>query len=194
MTDISTLLLSFLHFFLSYGPAFIVLLLFIGLSLAAGLYVFSLFVEEKPSHARSIIKYLIIGTILQTLLCLRFIPWYVVIVNLISQAIYFMLCKDVPYISYKSPIFFGGCVAAVLSHLVFAIHFLLSEEWHFWRLLLINIYTLWTVPLLLLASVVIAPEALVGSGEGKELEHRSLFARVLKAIFGRATEWVESLQ
>lgn len=183
-----------LFFILQNACVLIVLFLFVGLAAAAGLYVYSLFVEERPSHARTFVKVLIICSFLQTLLCLRFMPWYVVFFNLVGHAIYYMLAKDIPYIDYKSPIFLAGCVTAVLSHVAFTIHFLVSPQWHFWRFLLVNLFTLWTVPLLLMASVVVSPEALIGADVDNETQHKSWFARAIKAVFGKASKWIESLQ
>ncbi|ELP88526.1 hypothetical protein EIN_344860 [Entamoeba invadens IP1] len=183
---------SIINFVLDYGFALLVLVILVGFCVASGMYVFSLFVEERPSHAKMIVKILVVGSLLQTILCLRFIPWYVVWINIIGHIIYLMVSNEIPYINYTSPIFFAGCVTAVSSHLAFAIHFILSPHWEFWRLLLVNIYTLWTVPLLLVCSAVTAPEALVGAGEDENV-HRSLFARMLKKLFGKAAAFVEKM-
>ena len=95
-------------------------------------------------------------------------PWYVVTLNLVTQVLFLLLAKDIPYIDEMSPTFLGACGCGLLTHSVFALHFLIFSDWNLWRLLLVNLFTLWTVPLLLLASVVTTPETLVGCEvEGK---------------------------
>ncbi|KAL7719610.1 Protein TEX261 [Entamoeba marina] len=129
-----------LTFLLQYAPSIMATVILLCLGIASGMYVFSLFVEERPSHARTIVQLFIIGSFCQTLLCFRIIPWYIVI------------------------------------------------------LLLVNVYTLWTVPLLVLASVVVSPESLIGSGNENEKRHRSLFARFINKVFKKTTDYAESFK
>ena len=149
---------------------------------ASGLYVFSMFAEEKPVQAKTIIQILIIISTFQTVLCLRFIPWYVVIFNIIGHVCYFIMSKSIPYIDMYSPLFLATCICACVSHCVFTLHFLLSPVWEFTRLILVNLFTLWTVPLLLLASAMGQGQTLVG-GEDDENKHKSVFQNWMKKFF-----------
>ena len=118
-------------------------------------------------------------------------PWYLVVVNIIAHFIYFMIANDIPYIKVSSPYFIGGISFTCLSHLLYLVHFFVDGNYTFWRFFLNNFFTNWICPLFILASMIMTQVTVLVGDTGNETDHKSLFANVIKKLFGRIAKVFE---
>ena len=185
------LLKSIFNVLIHYGPVIIILLICLIFAFCAGFYCFALYVEEKPSQARLIVHATIVLNIIQIIISISFMPWYLVGINLIAHLIYLMIARDIPYLKISSPFVIGGLFFTIVSHIGYFIHFVVSGNYSFWMFFLNNFFTNWICPLFLIASMVITPFTMLGGDVEGETDHKSLFANIIKKIFGKVSSHIK---
>lgn len=135
----------FLHT-LSWLATFIQIVL-LTVSLAAALYYLAELVEEYTVLTEKLIKITlgIVSLIYIGLLIFENFPWFIILVGLATNGIYFMLLKDFPYISLSSPVFIISFILVFVNHYLAFQHF--SEVYYsFSEVLAYFTICLWILP------------------------------------------------
>ena len=185
------ILFNCIDFLSKYSPITIVLFVVVILSVIAGLYCFALYCEEKPSQGRTTIKVLIYANLIQILICFKFLPFYLVLLLLISYITYYFISLDIPYIKLTSPMFIATIFFTLLSHIVFTLQFLLSDEYLAGRFVFINLFLLWSVPCLIFSSITFQTQQLIGDHLDGEREHKNFYIKFVKFLFGKLAKFFE---
>jgi len=122
-------------------------IVFLTLSLAAGLYYLAEVVEEYTVATAKVIKYLLISTTCALIGILLFeqLPVYLVGLVLLSHGFYANLLSNFPYISLSSLSFISSCVLLVINH-YFAFKYFADVYYSFQEILAYFTICLWLVP------------------------------------------------
>lgn len=122
-------------------------IVFLTLSLAAGLYYLAEIVEEYTSATAKVIKYILIATTLALigLVVIEKLPLYLIGLVLLSHGCYAILLNDFPYISLTSISFIANCVLLVVNHYL-AFKYFAEVYYSFQEILAYFTVCLWVVP------------------------------------------------
>ncbi|CAH1782979.1 unnamed protein product [Owenia fusiformis] len=121
--------------------------LFITLSVAAGLYYLAEVVEEFTTTTGKIIKYLIVGSTVVYVGFLLFedLPLSLIVLGLITNGVYILVLKTFPYIEITQPAFVAAIALIFVNHYLAFGYF--SQVWHpFSEVLAFFTICLWLVP------------------------------------------------
>lgn len=159
---------------------------FITLSIAAGLYYMAELVEEYTVMTAKIIKYLIwcVSGIYLGLLFFEDLPLSLIILGLISNAVYLLILKTFPFIELSNPSFILSLVLMVINHYFAFSHF--SEVWHpFSEVLAFFTICLWLIPFAFFVSLSANENVLPTS---VETQHRSDEGDVVSNYFRKKSK------
>ncbi|XP_074642618.1 protein TEX261-like [Tubulanus polymorphus] len=134
--------------------AMLLQIVFITLSIAAGLYYLAELVEEYTSITGRVIKYLIFATIgvYVALLLFEDLPLTLIIGGFVANVAHLFILQTFPYIAFTSPSFIIGTVMLLVNH-YFAFSYF-SNVWHpFSEVLAFFTVCLWLVPFLFFVSL-----------------------------------------
>ncbi|XP_065071181.1 protein TEX261-like [Rhopilema esculentum] len=122
-------------------------IVFLTLSLAAGLYYLAELVEEYTVTTAKVIKYILIGSTVAVLgvFFLEQMPLHLTGLVLLSHFLYATLLSNFPYISLSSLSFIFSCVLLVVNHYL-AFSYFAEVLYSFQEILAYFTICLWIVP------------------------------------------------
>lgn len=129
-------------------------IIFITLSIVAGLYYLAELAEEYTTSTRKFILFMISFTIFVYLLLIFFedFSWTIVLCGLTAQGFHFSIMNNFPFIRLLSVQFIGSLVMLVINHLL-AFQYFTSVYVPFTQVLAYFTICMWMVPFALFVSV-----------------------------------------
>jgi hypothetical protein len=97
---------------LVYASGYLVLI-FLAICMACGLYYMAELAEEYSRLTRKILYWsiIVVAAIHVLLLVFDGFPWVATFFGLAMHLVYFQFLKDFPYVNFSSPLFIGACGA-----------------------------------------------------------------------------------
>mmetsp|Transcript_21813 Transcript_21813/g.51929 ORF Transcript_21813/g.51929 Transcript_21813/m.51929 type:complete len:217 (-) Transcript_21813:33-683(-) len=175
---------------LSYTSGYVVLV-FLAVCLACGLYYMAELAEEYTALTKKIIMWAIrvVWVLHFLLLVLDGFPFFYTVLSAASHGVYYQLLKTFPFITPTSPEFLGSCVCVVLNH-VWWISYFRSETFRVLQVMGFFVPCVWLVPFAFFVSLSLNDNVLPGSGapsSGGEIDTgdgvKSKAGSLLKVIF-----------
>ncbi|CAG9772818.1 unnamed protein product [Ceutorhynchus assimilis] len=132
----------------------LVQVIFITISIAAGLYYLAELVEEYSSYAKKIIWWMnIIITLLYVLLWLfESFPSTLIACGILAQVCHFVILSNFPYVAFTSPFFIFAVIFVVINHYL-AFSYFTSTYHPFSEVIAYFTLYLWLVPFALFVSL-----------------------------------------
>ncbi len=95
---------------LVYASGYLVLI-FLAICMACGLYYMAELAEEYSRLTRKILYWsiIVVAAIHVLLLVFDGFPWLATFFGLAMHLVYFQFLKDFPYVNFSSPLFIGAC-------------------------------------------------------------------------------------
>ncbi|XP_013113847.1 protein TEX261 [Stomoxys calcitrans] len=134
--------------------ALVLQIIFVTISIAAGLYYIAELVEEYTSAARKMILMMISFTMfvyVMFIFCDE-LPWSIIIMGFITQFLHLSIMSSFPFIRFLSLPFIGTVVCLIANHLL-AFQYFTSVYYPFTQILAYFTICLWMVPFALFVSL-----------------------------------------
>jgi hypothetical protein len=127
--------------------AIVIQLVFIVLSVAAGLYYLAELVEEYTKVTAQVIRYLILFCLFINGLYLIFeeFPLLMVLFGILSQVVHLVILQSFPYIELSSVPFISGLLLLIVNH-YYAFSYFASNYFPFSQVLGYFTISLWLIP------------------------------------------------
>ncbi|XP_039953052.1 protein TEX261 [Bactrocera neohumeralis] len=129
-------------------------IVFITISIAAGLYYVAELVEEYTQTARKIITMMIGATVFVYIMFIFFdnLPWKMILCGLAAQMFHAIIMSNFPFIRFISVPFIGAIVLLIINHML-AFQYFTSYYYPFLQILAYFTICLWLVPFALFVSL-----------------------------------------
>ncbi|XP_065367240.1 protein TEX261 [Calliphora vicina] len=134
--------------------ALILQIIFVTISIAAGLYYIAELVEEYTSAARKVIMMMISFTmfVYTMFIFCDDLPWSMLVMGFVTQFLHLAIMSNFPFIKFLSLSFIGTVVCLIANHLLAFQHFT-SVYYPFTQILAYFTICLWMVPFALFVSL-----------------------------------------
>ncbi|XP_017473216.1 PREDICTED: protein TEX261 [Rhagoletis zephyria] len=134
--------------------ALVIHIVFITVSIAAGLYYIAELVEEYTQTARKLITFMISATVFVYILFIFCdnLPWSMILCGFAAQAFHGLIMTSFPFIRFLSVPFIGALVFLIINHFLAFQHFT-SVYYPFMQVLAYFTICLWMVPFSLFVSL-----------------------------------------
>ncbi|XP_037887751.1 protein TEX261 [Glossina fuscipes] len=134
--------------------ALILQVVFVTISIVAGLYYIAELVEEYTTAARKVILFMISFTmfVYTMFIFCDDLPWRMVIMGFVTQAFHLAIMGNFPFIKFLSIPFIGSVVCLILNHFL-AFQYFTSFYYPFTQVLAYFTLCLWMVPFALFVSL-----------------------------------------
>mmetsp|Transcript_15402 Transcript_15402/g.30413 ORF Transcript_15402/g.30413 Transcript_15402/m.30413 type:complete len:223 (-) Transcript_15402:52-720(-) len=139
---------------LAYLSGYLVLI-FMAVCMACGLYYLAELAEEYSRLTKRAIKYSIISIAVIHVLLLLFdgFPWFTTLFGLGLHGVYFQFLKTYPFVDFGSPMFLGSCAGLVLNHYLWIVFFRDAYQYRVPQIMAFFVPCVWLVPFLYFVSV-----------------------------------------
>ncbi|XP_053964573.1 protein TEX261 [Anastrepha obliqua] len=129
-------------------------IVFITVSIAAGLYYIAELVEEYTQTARKLITFMISATVFVYIMFMFFdnLPWSMILCGFAAQVFHGIIMSSFPFIRFMSVPFIGAVVFLVINHFL-AFQYFTSIYYPFVQVLAYFTICLWMVPFSLFVSL-----------------------------------------
>ncbi|KAF7268755.1 protein TEX261 [Rhynchophorus ferrugineus] len=151
--------------------AILVQVIFITISIAAGLYYLAELVEEYTTYAKKIIWWMnSIITILYVLIwMLEGLPTSMTVCGILAQLCHFVILANFPFVAFSSPFFIIGVIFVIVNHYLAFSYF--STTYHpFSEVIAYFTLYLWLVPFALFVSLSANDNVLPTTAERSDID------------------------
>mmetsp|Transcript_10715 Transcript_10715/g.26095 ORF Transcript_10715/g.26095 Transcript_10715/m.26095 type:complete len:215 (-) Transcript_10715:29-673(-) len=130
-------------------------LIFMAVCMACGLYYLAELAEEYSRLTKKIIKYSIITVAVVHVLLLLFdgFPWLTTLYGIALHGVYYQFLKTYPFVDFSSPMFLGSCAGLVLNHYLWIVFFREAYQYRVPQIMAFFVPCVWLVPFLYFVSV-----------------------------------------
>uniref|UniRef100_A0A7S0F458 Protein TEX261 n=1 Tax=Hanusia phi TaxID=3032 RepID=A0A7S0F458_9CRYP len=177
---------------LVYASGYLVLL-FLAICMACGLYYMAELAEEYSRLTKKVLKYSIwaVLAIHGLLLVLDGFPFFTTLYGIALHVVYYQFLKDFPFVNFSSPLFLGACAGLVLNHWLWIVYFREQYQYRVPQIMAFFVPCVWLVPFGFFVSVslgdTVLPSATHSGGLGVKQEGQSK-ASALKGLL----QWFSS--
>lgn len=158
---------------LVYASGYLVLL-FLAVCMACGLYYMAELAEEYSRLTKKILKYSIISVIVihALLLVLDGFPFFTTLFGIALHGVYYQFLKDFPFVKFSEPLFLGACVGLLVNHYLWIVYFREEYQYRVPQIMAFFVPCVWLVPFGFFVSVslgdTVLPSATHSGGLGTQ--------------------------
>jgi hypothetical protein len=123
-------------------------LLFLAICMACGLYYMAELAEEYSRLTKKILTYCIQGVIGIHVLLLIFdrFPFFTTVYGIGLHVVYYQFLKTFPFVDFSSPMFLGACAGLVVNHWLWILFFREELQYHVPQIMAFFVPCVWLVP------------------------------------------------